>query len=83
MASNSLGTALGSLNVILTVFDGGLGLFSIIEKGITWERNKNGGSQTIPCNPGGWPDEEGRFWKKGSDSPLRGVVLSEGNSDAV
>ena len=33
-----MGTALGGLNVILTVFDGGLRLLNIIEKGIAWER---------------------------------------------
>jgi hypothetical protein len=34
------GTAVGSLNVILTVFDASLGLFSIIEKGVTWGRKE-------------------------------------------
>ena len=65
-----MGTALGSLNGILTVFDGGLRLFSIIEEGITWERKGKRESQTIPCNPGGWPGEEGRLGMKGSDSLL-------------
>lgn len=70
MASNNLGTVLGSLNVILTIFDGGLSLFSIVEKGITWGKMGKKDSPTIPCNPGVWPDQERRFWRKGSDSPL-------------
>lgn len=69
-----MGTALGSLNVILTVFDGGLRLFSIIEEGITWEKKGKRDSQTIPCNSGSWPDEEGRLGRKGSDSPLGGTL---------
>lgn len=68
-----MGTAPGSLNIILTVFDGSLGLFSIVEEGITWQRKGERESQTIPCNPGGWPGEEGRLGRKGSDSPLRGT----------
>lgn len=83
VASNSLGKALGSLNAILTVFDGGLGLFSIVEKGITWERKGKRDSQTIPCSPGGCPDKKGSFWRKGSNSPLGGVGLSEGNLDTI
>lgn len=47
-----MGTALGGLNVILTVFDGGLRLLNIIEEGIAWERKGKRDSQTTPCNPG-------------------------------
>lgn len=69
-----MGTALGGLNVILTVFDGGLRLLNIIEEGIAWERKGKRDSQTTPCNPGGWPDEEGRLGRKESDSPLEGTL---------
>lgn len=53
---------------LLTVFDGSLGLFGIIKKGITWERKRN--SQIISCNPGfPWPGLERRCWGEGEQFP--------------
>lgn len=60
---------------LLTVFDGNLGLFSIIKKGVTWERKRNPQTtyHTILISPG--QTCRGRAGETGSDCPLCRVGL--------
>lgn len=61
------------MNSVLTVSDGGLGLFSVVKKGVTWERKRN--PQTVHAILVSLARPGRRCWEKGRDSPLGGAVL--------